>query len=141
MTKRARKKENGKRRIHNTAKESKLARIKKKLLGETNWYKKRMDRDDHEKPHIGRKMMSNQGDNLRTRAVLFVEQTPQGELARRMKEQLQRLEATIGFKLRVVERTGRSLQSQLSRGKYVAEITVSRATREESYCHLIRDPA
>ena len=92
MTKRARKKENGKRRIHNTAKESKLARIKKKLLGKTNWYKKRMDRDDHEKPHIGRKMMSNQGDNLKTRAVLFVEQTPQGELARRLKEQLQRLE-------------------------------------------------
>ena len=42
---------------------------------------------------------------------MFVEQTPGGELASRLKELFKRLEPTIGFWLKVVERTGRSLQS------------------------------
>ena len=42
-----------------------------------------------------------------------MKQTPNGELARRVKELLVRLEAVLGFRLRVAERTGRSLQSLL----------------------------
>ena len=34
-----------------------------------------------------------------------------GELARRVKEQLHNLEPTLGYRLKVVERTGRSIQS------------------------------
>ena len=101
MSKRARRKENGRRRIHNTSEESKMGRIKKKLLGKTNWYKKRTPGDGHEKPKGGRRMNNKQEDTLKTGAVLFVEQTPQGELARRLKELLQRLETTIGQRLRI----------------------------------------
>ena len=34
---------------------------------------------------------------LKTRAVLFVEQTPQGELAKRIKEQLIKMESILGY--------------------------------------------
>ena len=45
-------------------------------------------------------------------SVLFVDQTPGGELASRMRELLRRVEPTTGFHLKVLERTGLSLQSQ-----------------------------
>ena len=45
------------------------------------------------------------------RTVLFVDQTPGGELALRLRELLARIEDTIGFKVKVVERSGRSLQA------------------------------
>ena len=38
-----------------------------------------------------------------------MEQTPQGELARQMREQLANLAPTLGYKVRVVERTGRNI--------------------------------
>ena len=44
--------------------------------------------------------------------VLFVEQTPNGELAARLRELLLRLEPTLGFTMKIVERTGASLRSQ-----------------------------
>ena len=68
-----------------------------------------------EQPHgsgAGIKRLPHRED-LRTRAVLFLEQTPNGELSRRVKELLGRLEPVLGFRLRVAERTGRSLQSLL----------------------------
>ena len=55
--------------------------------------------------------------DLRTRVVLFLEQTPMGELARRVREQLVRMEDILGYRIKVVERTGRSLVSCLSQAK------------------------
>ena len=114
---------NGKKRIHLTKEESIQGRMIKRMTGKTTWYK-----NNKKKGYDGMKVTNNmKGGNkgkpaphsrgnkeMKTRAVLFVEQTPQGELARRMKELLTRLEPTLGFKLRVVERTGRSLISHLS---------------------------
>ena len=45
------------------------------------------------------------------RFVLFIEQTPGWELATRLRKLFQRLEPTIGIKIKVVERSGRTLQS------------------------------
>ena len=45
---------------------------------------------------------------------MFLEQTPQGELARRIREQIQILEPTLGYKVRVVERTGRSIKNMFA---------------------------
>ena len=42
--------------------------------------------------------------------MVFVEQTPGGELAARLRELFIRLEPTLGFYVKVVERTGRKLQ-------------------------------
>ena len=55
--------------------------------------------------------------DLKTRAVLFLEQTPMGELAKRVREQLVRMEDILGYRIKVVERTGRSLVSCLSQAK------------------------
>ena len=44
------------------------------------------------------------------RAVMFVEQTPGGELAARLRELFLRIEPTLGFYVKVVEKVGRSLQ-------------------------------
>ena len=54
---------------------------------------------------------------MKTRAVIFVEQTPRGEVARLLKEQLQNLEPVLGYKLRVVERTGRNILSSFPQTK------------------------
>ena len=44
--------------------------------------------------------------------VLFIEQSPRGELAKRLRETMRDMEQTLGFKIKIVERTGRSLGSK-----------------------------
>ena len=55
--------------------------------------------------------------DIKSCAVLFLEQTPMGELVRRVREQLQRMEDILGYRMMVVERTGRSLLSCFSQCK------------------------
>ena len=50
---------------------------------------------------------------MKTRTVLFVEQTRDGRLAKELREVLQRLEGVLGFRVKVVERTGTSLKNTL----------------------------
>ena len=47
------------------------------------------------------------------RTVLFVEQTKEGKLAKNIREVLVKLEHILGFKVKVVERTGTSLKSSV----------------------------
>ena len=61
-----------------------------------------------------RDKMHGREDEVSTRAVLILDQTPHGELARRVKELLHRLEPSMGFRLRVVERTGKKMKNILS---------------------------
>ena len=114
LTKRSRRRAQGKR-LHLTAAESSQGRIRKKLLAKSSWYKSRRREDvQGELQGAGRKTnvkKTRSGAHLKTRAALFVEQTPQGELARRLKEQMVKLEPILGYKVRIVERTGRSLGS------------------------------
>ena len=49
---------------------------------------------------------------MKTRAVIFVEKTPRLELAKLVREQINGMGATLGFKLKVVERTGRKLYNR-----------------------------
>ena len=42
VSKRRRRRVNGRKRIHNTAEESRNGRIRKKLIGKTSWYKGRI---------------------------------------------------------------------------------------------------
>ena len=51
---------------------------------------------------------------MRVRTILFVEQSPNGELARRMRERLRSMEETLGFRAKVVERVGQQLGSKFS---------------------------
>ena len=106
-------------RIHLTSQESQQSRIRKKLIGKSSWYKSRKKEDPPH--HQGGKgvpgKMKKDVAALKTRAVLFLEQTPQGELARRIKEQLQNLEPTLGYRIKVVERSGKSLQGIFSQSQ------------------------
>ena len=49
-------------------------------------------------------------EDLRTAAVLFVENTKGGELAERMRTTLKRIEPILGYSIKVVERSGTPLK-------------------------------
>ena len=49
---------------------------------------------------------------LRNRSLIFVEQSPGGALAKTIRELLKKLEPTLGFGIKVVERSGQALGSK-----------------------------
>ena len=105
-------------RLHRTAEESAGNRNRKKLLGKSTWYRGRnKDGGDTRENGTGYGTSRGSGQSkqcgtgMRTRSVIFVEQTPQGELAKQMREQLGKMEHIFGYRLRLVERTGRNLMS------------------------------
>ena len=121
ITKKRRRQAGGRRRIHNTAEESSTTRVRKKLLGKTSWYRPKarsMEQMDGTGHGMGRSGKERKGATPpKVRAVLFVEQTPLGELAKRVRELITRLEPTLGYSLKVVERTGRSITSLFGQSK------------------------
>ena len=52
--------------------------------------------------------------DLKTRTVLFVEHMPGGILAKRLREKLTNMEEVMGFRIKVVERTGTQLKDLFS---------------------------
>ena len=101
----ARRRLGGRRRIHMTAEESASVRMKKKLLGKSSWYKDKKggkEQNPKLKGSNGTRKTTSQGAGsnvLKTRAVLFVDQSPMGELARRIREQVNNMGPSLGFKL------------------------------------------
>ena len=111
--------------LRRTAKDSQEQRERDKLLGKTNWFRKQKSTEQLEEDQIrvqrrpgrsiGRrnKMKDGRGvQGMQARSVIFVDHTPGGELATRIRELLTRLEPLLGFKIKVVERCGKNLQSQ-----------------------------
>ena len=103
--------------MHRSSTNSQGARIRKKLLAKSNWFKRRKKETEEEdnnrsKGHGARKVGSSKNRELELKSVLFVEQTPKGELAKRLRESLRGMEHTLGFRVKVVERSGRSLGSK-----------------------------
>ena len=109
------------RRLHRTSKESQGARERKKLLAKLNWYRSR-DKIDHYANGRKGNRRNREGTGPKGakspvfKSVLFVEQTPDGELARRLREVLQRLTPVMGFSVRwwrgMVEHSRASSSSQ-----------------------------
>ena len=60
------------------------------------------------------------------KTVLFVEQSPEGGLARRIREVLRGMEPALGFKIKVVERTGQTLGSKFSQSALWGETQCGR---------------
>ena len=103
-------------RLHRTAQECSNSRTRRKLLGKSNWFRGSSKASSTTNTSVGvseksKKAFKKQNKTLKTRSVLFIEQTPKGELAKQIRELLQRLEPSMGFKIRVVERSGKSLAS------------------------------
>ena len=131
--------------IFRTSKESLPSRIKKKLTGKTSWYRKKANKKktDSTKEDDTKKLQGQKGNRsllnregvkdtassqdkeakeLKTAAVLFVENSKGGELARNIREVLGRIQNILGFKIKVVERAGTPLRmmfplSKIGEGK------------------------
>ena len=123
----------GIRNLHRTAGESGGARSRKKLLDKSEWFKgKRKTRKETEEQNpeasntirqggvkksyekykiISYKKQQDERTDMKTRTVLFVEQTEKGRLAKSIREVLTRLESLLGFRVKVVERSGTSLRN------------------------------
>ena len=101
------------RRLHRSSTDSQGERIRRKLLGKSNWFRRKKTKKDGEQYASGGGFRrSNQRKELEVKTVLFVEQSPKGELAKKLRETLRDMEQTLGFRVKVVERTGRSLKSK-----------------------------
>ena len=108
-------------RLHRSSTDSQGARVRKKLLSKANWFRKRSrnnKEDQKSRNSQGAKNLGSRkrGRELEIKSVLFVEQSPKGELASRLREVLRKMEQTLGFRVKVVERTGRSLGSHFPLG-------------------------
>ena len=123
------------RRIFKTSGDSLSGRIRKKMLGKTSWYRKkrRIEEDDRDSNQEGRQV---QGDHsrrdknkyekrstpenrteVRTAAVLFVENTKGGMLAKKMREIMENLKHILGYNIKIVERAGTPLKLMFSLAK------------------------
>ena len=99
-------------RLRRTAAESQGQRLKDKLLGKSSWFRKTKTKEQDKRGSQSKgKDNKGGGAEVQARTVLFVEQTPGGELAARLRELLTRLEPLLGFKVKVAERWGRTIQS------------------------------
>ena len=106
---------NNGRKLHRSSIDSMGERIRKKLVGKSNWFRKRKKSNMYggvKKPGGTSEQKDKNFKEPSVRTVLFVDQSPGGELARRIKEQLRTMEPTLGFKTKVVERTGQTLGSK-----------------------------
>ena len=127
-------KEEGGRKLHVSARESRNSRYRKKLLEKSNWFRKKPvgicdDKDIAMESgavrdkviHIGRVKSDEEcaarrgatSEEIRTTSVLFVDQTPKGELARRLRELEPRLAKITGFRIKIVVRGGTKLKQAL----------------------------
>lgn len=105
------------RKIRRTAKESRGIRSRRKLLDKVNWYKKRpkedcYDKDNPRKRKTGSDKDRSSSGGTQAKTVLFIEQTCQGELGKRLKDLMARISPMIGFGVKMVERTGGTLGSK-----------------------------
>ena len=92
-------------------------RNRKKLLDKVNWYKKKPQEDLHEKRNARKSKDEKTRDrsdsgSYQAKSVLFVEQTNQGKLSKRLRELMTRITPIIGFSIMIVESTGASLGSK-----------------------------
>ena len=99
-------------RLRRTAAESGDTRAKKKLLAKTNWYKKKKTENLYDKSKGGSRMRKGVNNYVEHKTVLFVEQTNNGELGRRLRELMERISPILGFGVKIVERNGASLKSK-----------------------------
>ena len=109
------------RNLYRTAGQSAEGRGKRKLLGKCTWYRKRRNasrgggvkwtgEEERRKPGRRQNQRGKEDDGLKTRAVLFVENTKNGELARNLREVMERLKNVLQYKVKVVEKAGTPLK-------------------------------
>ena len=79
------------------------------MLGKTSWYKKKRKQEETRSPKPRGEAKPSKND-IDTMSVLFVSYTPNGELVRQLREVMQSIENTLGFRVRIVEKCGTPLK-------------------------------
>ena len=74
-----------------TARDSMGARMRKQMLAKSSWYKGAKKRDWYGKQKKGSKETIKQEERVTQQSLLFVEHTHNGELAKRLRELMQRI--------------------------------------------------
>ena len=104
--------------MRRTAVVSSSVRRRTKLTGKTTWFKGRKNAPKYRKE--GRRNDSEKAKleerSVEVKTVLFVDYTKEGALASSLREVLKRMEGTLGFIVKVVERNGISLRNQFPLG-------------------------
>ena len=106
--------------LYRTARQSAKTRQFKKLVGSKSWYRMRrrsLEEEDRQAPSDRRmprvpreaEIAREEDEKLETRSVIFVEYTPGGILAKRLREVIRRLQGLLECQIKVVERTGLAL--------------------------------
>ena len=126
----------GGRKLHQGAKDSRSLRYRRKLMSKANWFREKPGGKLEDEKEIEcvdsiptpkslgrgaeRGLKKNvtehgklNGGEIRTTACIFVDQTPGGELAGRLRKSGRRLEQVTGFEIKVVEMGGSKLQHLL----------------------------
>ena len=104
------------RRVYRTAKQSAAGRSRRKVLGKSTWFRKRkVEKEDGIKKtgnrRAKRKVKSkNAEEQLKMRTVLFVDNTKDGGLAKKLREVVERIQHILGYRIKVVERAGTPLK-------------------------------
>ena len=122
---------NGKKKLHIGAAEGARSRYRKKLLAKSKWFKDKPEeeagvvtndikRKSCQSPtttssSAGWRKQATQANKQcpPTTTVLFVEQTRGGELAKKLREAEERLARLTGWKVRIVEKSGRTMKQML----------------------------
>ena len=115
-------------RLYRKAEESLKGRILKKTLGNSSWYRRRRKISDSQEQEPGgakedkneskrrqgdkgkRRGVNSETENVKVAAVLFVENTKEGGLARGLRDVMERLKHILGFSIKIVERSGTPLK-------------------------------
>ena len=98
------------------------SRVRKKLLEKTSWFKSKKKEIGKFKTGKGftmegktEKTRNKQVGSNTTKSVVYVQQTRGSNLAKKMREEEEMLEKLTGYRLKVVERAGDSLEGLLHR--------------------------
>ena len=122
--------------IHRSSRTGVAAKLRRKLLSKTKWFKhSRQQKDSQEEvPQLctGKQARQRRGagkttrvttrqEEIKTTTVLFVDQTPGGQLAKRMREAEVQLAAITGFRVKIVEKNGTTAKQLLHKPNPWAE--------------------
>ena len=103
--------------VERSAKEGATERYRSKLLSRQNWFRKKGKKDEKKNKKHERKrkkeQMSKESKEIPVTSVIFVAKTKYSRLARRMKEAEETLSKLTKERIRVVERSGRTIKSLL----------------------------
>ena len=102
--------------LYRTSKDSGTSRAKKKILGKSTWFKGGTKKGPkvQKRGNTGVKRKRGDDEDLRTRSVMFVNYTGEGEMAKRLRLELGNMENLMGFRMKVIERTGTKLKDLFS---------------------------